>query len=96
MDVLVAYDVNTETKDGQRRLRRVARVCTGFGQRVQKSLFECRVTQAQLEEMEARLLKIIDPKRDSLRLYVLPGNRDRIVKVYGVDRYIDFEQPLVL
>lgn len=96
MDVLVAYDVNTETKDGQRRLRRVARVCTGFGQRVQKSLFECRVTQAQLEELEARLSKIIDAKRDSLRLYILPGGRDRVVRVYGVDRYIDFEDPLIV
>lgn len=95
MDVLVAYDVNTESKDGQRRLRRVARVCTGFGQRVQKSLFECRVTQAQLEELESRLVKIIDPKKDSLRLYILPGTRDRIVRVYGLDRYIDFEEPLV-
>jgi len=96
VDVLVAYDVNTETKDGQRRLRRVARVCTGFGQRVQKSLFECCVTEAQLEELESRLVKIIDPKKDSLRLYILPGNRDRVVRVHGLDRYVDFEAPLVV
>jgi len=95
MDVLVAYDVNTETKEGQRRLRRVAKVCTGFGQRVQKSLFECRVNPAQLEELESKLLQIIDPKKDSLRLYLLPGNRERIVRVYGVDHYVDFDEPLI-
>jgi CRISPR-associated endoribonuclease Cas2 len=96
MDVLVAYDVNTETKEGQRRLRKVAKVCTGFGQRVQKSLFECRVNQAQLEELESKLLQIIDPKKDSLRLYLLPGNRERIVRVHGVDHYVDFDEPLIL
>lgn len=96
MDVLVAYDVNTETKEGQRRLRKVAKVCTGFGQRVQKSLFECRVNQAQLDELESKLLQIIDPKKDSLRLYLLPGNRERIVRVHGVDHYVDFDEPLIL
>lgn len=96
VDILVAYDVNTETKEGQRRLRRVARVCTGFGQRVQKSLFECRVTQAQLEELEARLVKIIDGKKDSLRIYILPGGRNRLVRVHGIDHYIDFEDPLIV
>lgn len=96
VDILVAYDVNTETKEGQRRLRRVARVCTGFGQRVQKSLFECRVTQAQLEELEARLVKIIDGKKDSLRIYILPGDRNRLVRVHGIDHYIDFEDPLIV
>lgn len=92
----MAYDVNTETKEGQRRLRKVAKVCTGFGQRVQKSLFECRVNQAQLEELESKLLQIIDPKKDSLRLYLLPGNRERIVRVHGVDHYVDFDEPLIL
>lgn len=96
MHVLVAYDVNTETKEGQRRLRRVAKICTGYGQRVQKSLFECRVNQAQLLELESRLVKIVDPKKNSLRLYVLLVNRERIVRVHGVDRYVDFDEPLVL
>ncbi len=96
VDVLVAYDVNTETKDGERRLRTVAKICTGFGQRVQRSVFECRVTPAQLEELEARLLRVIDPKQDSLRLYILAGDRTRYLRAYGVDRYIDFEEPLVI
>lgn len=96
VDILVAYDVSTETREGRRRLRKVANICTGYGQRVQKSLFECRVNQMQLEELEAKLLKVIDPKKDSLRLYLLPGARERIIKVYGLDHYIDFDEPLVL
>src|SRR5687767_2734298 len=55
VEVLVTYDVKTETRAGQRRLRRVAEVCLGHGQRAQKSVFECRVTEAQLEELEDRL-----------------------------------------
>ena len=51
MEVLVCYDEATETRAGQRRLRRVAEICLGYGQRVQKSVFECRVTEAQLEEL---------------------------------------------
>lgn len=96
MDVLVAYDVNTETKAGQSRLRKVAKICTGFGQRVQHSVFECRVTPAQLEDLEARLVRVIDPKTDSLRLYILSGDRARYLRRHGVDRYVDFDQPLVL
>jgi CRISPR-associated protein Cas2 len=96
VDVLVAYDVNTETKAGQRRLRTVAKICTGFGQRVQHSVFECRVTPAQLEELEARLLRVIEPREDSLRLYILTGDRTRYLRAHGIDRYVDFEEPLVL
>ena len=60
MEALVTYDVSTETRAGQRRLRRVAQVCLGYGQRVQKSVFEVRVTEAQLEELEDRLRGEID------------------------------------
>ncbi|NJL02614.1 MAG: CRISPR-associated endonuclease Cas2 [Spirulinaceae cyanobacterium SM2_1_0] len=71
MDILVAYDVNTETKAGRRRLRQVAAVCKDFGQRVQQSVFECRVTQAQLEALRAKLLDIIHREQDNLRIYRL-------------------------
>lgn len=74
MDILVSYDVNdTESREGARRLRRVATVCKDFGQRVQFSVFECRVNQAQLEALRARLQEIIDPQADSLRIYKLFG-----------------------
>lgn len=96
MEVLVCYDVKTETRAGQKRLRRVATVCLGYGQRVQQSVFECRVTEAQLEELEDRLLREIDVAEDRLRLYRLAGPRERIVRVHGQVPPNDFREPLVI
>lgn len=96
LDVLVAYDVSPETKEGRRRLRKVATTCCGFGQRVQNSVFECRVTPAQLEEMEARLLAIIELSEDRLRLYELPANYERAVRVYGLVPEHDLRHPLII
>ncbi|WP_207545658.1 MULTISPECIES: CRISPR-associated endonuclease Cas2 [Desulfofundulus] len=96
MDIIVAYDVNMESREGQARLRKVATICKNFGQRVQYSLFECRVTPAQLEELIYRLRKVIDEKRDSLRIYILHGGREGSLRVYGQDRYVDFDGPLIL
>lgn len=95
-DILVAYDVDTVSEDGQARLRRVATVCKNFGQRVQFSIFECRVTRAQLEELEAKLLQVINPNTDSLRIYILYGGREKCLRAYGNDRYRDFDEPLVV
>ena len=92
----MAYDVSTETRAGQRRLRRVATVCLGYGQRVQKSVFECRVTEAQLEELEDRLRREIDEGEDSLRIYRLAGPRERYAKVIGLLPPNDFRQPLIV
>ena len=75
MLILVCYDVNTESKTGRRRLRRVARVCESSGQRVQKSVFECQVDQVQYEDLERRLLAEIDASQDCLRLYRIPETR---------------------
>lgn len=96
MPVLVCYDVNTETKAGRRRLRRVAKVCVGWGQRVQKSVFECQVDLMQLEALERALLNEIDLKQDCLRLYRLPDGAAGEVREYGFFRAIDFEGPLVV
>ncbi len=96
MEIVVAYDVNTETAAGRKRLRKVATICLGFGQRVQNSVFECRVTEAQLEELEDRLLRVIDEGQDRLRIYRLPGPRERLVKVYGVEPPHDFREPLIV
>jgi CRISPR-associated protein Cas2 len=96
MLVIVCYDVNTETKAGRRRLRRVAKVCEGIGQRVQKSVFECRLDLMQLEELERRLLAEIELKTDNLRLYRLSDGRGCEVREHGVFRATDFEEPLVL
>lgn len=96
MRIIVCYDVNTETREGRRRLRRVARVCESAGQRVQKSVFECQVDLAQMEELERRLLKEIDLAQDNLRLYRMPDTRGCEVREYGIFRATDFEAPLIL
>lgn len=96
MLVIVCYDVKTETREGRRRLRRVAKVCESTGQRVQKSVFECQVTLAELEALERRLLATIDLLEDCLRLYRLPDTRGAEVREYGHFKAVDFEGPLVL
>jgi CRISPR-associated protein Cas2 len=96
MLVLVCYDVNTETKAGRRRLRRVARVCESTGQRVQKSVFECQLDAAKFEALERQLLAEIDPAVDCLRLYRVPGTRGFEVVEHGTFIAIDFDGPLVL
>ena len=96
MLILVCYDVNTETKEGRRRLRRVAKVCESTGQRVQKSVFECQLDLAQFESLERRLLAEINEKQDCLRLYRMPETRGFEVLEHGSFKAVDFEGPLVL
>jgi CRISPR-associated protein Cas2 len=96
LDVLIAYDVATETKEGQRRLRRVAQVCKDFGQRVQKSVFECSVNEMQFVLLRQRLLECINPQEDNLRIYRLVEPRERYVEAHGKNLYVDFDDPLVL
>ena len=95
MVVLVTYDVSTTTADGRRRLRRVAKTCLDFGQRVQNSVFECQVDWEQWTRLRISLMEIFDPDEDSLRFYFL-GNRwrDR-VEHHGVRPSIDFDEPLI-
>lgn len=96
MLIIVTYDVSTETKEGRRRLRRVAKICEGIGQRVQKSVFECRVNRMQYEELERNLLAEINDKQDNLRLYRLTEPAELHVKEHGHFRAVDFEGPLVI
>ncbi len=96
MLVIVCYDVNTETREGRRRLRRVARVCEGVGQRVQKSVFEFQIDLLKMEELERRLLAEIKPEEDNLRLYRLAESRGCEVREHGVFKATDFDGPLVL
>lgn len=96
MLVIVSYDVSTETAAGRKRLRRVARVCESMGQRVQKSVFECRVDAAQFEELERRLLAEIDPEADCLRFYRLTELTSLHVREHGKFRAVDFGGPLVI
>ena len=96
MLIIVTYDVSTETREGRRRLRRVAKICEGVGQRVQKSVFECSVNQMQYEDLERRLLAEINDKEDNLRLYRLTEPVDLHVKQHGNFRAVDFDAPLVI
>ena len=96
MEILVAYDVSTETAEGQRRLRRVAKVCEAYGQRVQKSVFECIVNAVQLEEFKHKLQREMDPTEDSLRVYRLREPRQRYLQVMGRQPLFDLREPLVL
>jgi CRISPR-associated protein Cas2 len=94
--VIVCYDVATDSAAGRKRLRRVARVCEAVGQRVQKSVFECRVDQSRLEKLERDLLDEINDVEDCLRFYRIVEPAEVHVKEYGKFRAIDFESPLVL
>ena len=96
MQILVTYDVVTETPEGRKRLRKVAQVCKNFGQRVQKSVFECAVDEMQYERLIQRLLDIIEKEEDNLRVYRLREPKDQYVKSFGVNRVIDFEGPMVV
>jgi CRISPR-associated protein Cas2 len=96
MMVLITYDVSTESAGGKRRLRRVARACRDYGQRVQFSVFECEVDPAQWVKLRDRLLKEIDPEADSLRFYSLGANWKRRVEHLGVKPALDLDGPLVL
>lgn len=96
MHVLVTYDVSTIDAEGQRRLRRVARLCQNWGQRVQNSVFECKLTPAQYASLKAELTEIIDTERDSLRFYLLGKEWRRRVEHVGVDRSTDPDAPLIV
>jgi CRISPR-associated protein Cas2 len=96
MMVLVTYDVETQSDDGKRRLRRVAKVCQNHGQRVQYSVFECLIDAAQWARLRAELLGIIDPASDSLRFYFLGDNWQRRVEHAGAKPGYNPEGPLIL
>ena len=91
MMVLITYDVKTETKAGQARLRRVSKKCQDYGQRVQNSVFECLIDPAQLKELQHALNKIIDPEVDSLRFYYLGDKWKSRVEHIGAKPSIDLE-----
>ena len=96
MLVIVCYDVNTETREGRRRLRRVAKLCEGIGQRVQKSVFECLIDRAQFEALERDLIAEIKADEDNLRFYRIAELRGYEVKEHGCFRATDFDAPLIL
>lgn len=96
MMVLVSYDVAVSETDGQSRLRKVAKTCENYGQRVQFSVFECLVDPAQWAVLKAKLTEIIDPESDSLRFYYLGANWERRVEHIGAKPAVNPEGPLVI
>ena len=89
MMVLVTYDVNTETAQGRKRLRHVAKLCVDYGQRVQNSVFECSVTPAEFVEIKAKLLSIIDTESNNIRFYLLGKNWQNRLETIGRDKSYD-------
>ena len=96
MLVLVTYDVNVQTAQGRRRLRRIAKICEDHGQRVQNSVFECLVEPAMWTAMKARLEDEFNPTEDSLRYYFLGKNWQRRVEHVGAKPTYDPEGPLII
>lgn len=95
MMVLITYDVNTETEAGKKRLRKVAKACEDYGQRVQNSVFECLIDPARFKMLQTRLEKLIDKEKDSLRYYYLGDEWRRRVEHVGAKASIDLEGTLI-
>lgn len=95
MMVLVSYDVSTQDKNGVRRLRRIAKACLDFGQRVQYSIFEIEVDAAQWTALRHKLVEIIDPVQDSLRFYYLGRQWQSKVEHIGAKPVLDLNAPLI-
>lgn len=96
MYILITYDVATDDKAGQRRLRQVARACENVGQRVQNSVFECELPPAQLVDIRNKLLKIIDSESDSLRIYHMGSNWHHKIEQLGKEKSYDISGPLII
>ena len=95
MMVLITYDVNTVDKEGQKRLRKVAKKCVDYGQRVQNSVFECLLEPAQFVKLKSELEAIVDKEKDSLRYYMLGANWKRRVEHVGAKESYDPEGTMI-
>ena len=95
MLVLITYDVSTVSNSGQKRLRKVSKICQNYGQRVQNSVFECIVDSTQFANLKIELSNVIDKEKDSLRFYQLGNNYRNKVEHVGVKESIDVEGPLI-
>jgi len=96
MYILLTYDVSTTTPAGKKRLRKIAKICLDYGQRVQNSVFECKVTPAQLVDLKDQLLSTIQSETDSIRFYHLGNNWEHRVEHHGKNDDYNIEQPLIL
>lgn len=95
MLVVITYDVNTETDDGKKRLRKVAKQCVNYGQRVQNSVFECFVDAGQYRTIKGILEEIIDKEKDSLRFYMLGNQYKNKVEKIGKSKDYSIDDTLI-
>lgn len=96
MYILVTYDVDTTTKEGARRLRCVAKACINYGQRVQNSVFECELTDAQLCTLKERIRDIINTQTDSIRIYYINRNNTRRVELIGIETAYNVNDAIII
>ena len=96
MFVLITYDINTEDASGRKRLRQIAKQCVNYGQRVQNSVFECMLDNAQCKLLQTKLLSIMDETKDSLRFYYLGKRYENKVEHFGARQTYLPEEPLLL
>ena len=96
MNILVTYDVDTVSELGQKRLRQVARICKDYGQRVQNSVFECDVTEAQYVVLKDALRNAMDEKLDSIRFYHLNKNKNSCIETLGRMTSYDVNEAIIL
>jgi len=94
--VVVSYDVSTKDKGGPRRLRRVAKTCEDYGQRVQNSVFECILDPTQWTKLKMNLLDLVELETDSLRFYFLGSNYRKRIEHHGAKEVADLEGTLLV
>ena len=96
MMVLITYDVDTISETGEKRLRKVAKLCRDYGQRVQNSVFECRLTEAQFVILKNKISSIIDNELDNVRFYLLGNNWNRRIETIGKNNLLDLDEELII
>ncbi|MDE6717175.1 MAG: CRISPR-associated endonuclease Cas2 [Muribaculaceae bacterium] len=96
MYILITYDINTSSDNGQKRLRQVSKCCQDFGQRVQNSVFECLVNNSDYIRLKSKLLSIIDPQTDSIRIYRLGKNYEAKIEHFGIKTSYNVEGELLI
>ena len=96
MLVLITYDVNTETPQGKKRLRQIAKQCVNYGQRVQNSVFECKLAAAQCRALQAKLISLMDEETDSLRFYYLGNKYESKIEHFGCKETYMPDEPMII
>ena len=96
MLVLITYDVNTETPQGRKRLRQIAKQCVNYGQRVQNSVFECKLDVAQCRVLQAKLISLMDEQTDSLRFYYLGNKYENKIEHFGCKETYMPDDPMII